>query len=294
MVLSSVFGLLMLLSYGQLKKFYTIRNTDTYDTVSFYLHATSGNCYLRSGSAEEGEPLSIYGNPDLEKINPSFKYKILNRTCDVSLDLKEFKTSSLSDGLFFAMMRSNEDESNYWKVHLDEKKIFKLDLNYGVGDADIDLSGSLVKTMKIHSGTAMVKVSYDENDPNKIQMDTFLVSVDMGSIVTERLLLSRAKNVIANIGFGNAALDLGDAQPEKCNIQASVGAGSLDILIPKKGTPVIIYLKESPLCGVKIPKGFEEVEKNVYVNMDYAVNAKNILTFNIDVALGSITFKYAD
>ena len=71
-----------------------------------------------------------------------------------------------------------------------------------------------------------------------------------------------------------------------------MGAGNLDVLLPKGNTPIIIYLKDSPLCGVRLAEGFEEVEHNVYVNMDYTVDAKNLLTFDVDVALGSITFHY--
>ena len=81
---------------------------------------------------------------------------------------------------------------------------------------------------------------------------------------------------------------------EKCSVDASVGAGNLEILLPKDGTPVIIHLKDSPLCAVKIAKGFEEVEKNVFVNMSYDANAENLLSFDVDVALGMVRFKYTD
>ena len=41
-------------------------------------------------------------------------------------------------------------------------------------------------------------------------------------------------------------------------------------------------------------EGFEEVEKNVFVNMNYSAGAENLLTFNVDVALGMVRFKYSD
>jgi len=53
-------------------------------------------------------------------------------------------------------------------------------------------------------------------------------------------------------------------------------------------------VKDSPLCAVKIAKDFEEVEKNVFVNSFYNTNADIILTFNVDVALGLVKFKYQD
>ena len=57
---------------------------------------------------------------------------------------------------------------------------------------------------------------------------------------------------------------------------------------------MIIHIKDSPLCSVKIADGFEEVEKNVFVNMSYSADAENLLSFDIDVALGMVRFMYAD
>ncbi len=292
MILSVTSVLIFSVAFGQLQKFYSLSDEVAYDTVTFSLHATSGNCFVKSTPGLKESPLVIYGNPDLDKINPSFKFQIQKNTCHADLDLQEFRSSSLSDGLVFAMMRSSEEENNYWKVHFDDKKIFNLDLNYGVGNADIDLSNSSIKSFKLKSGTADINVDYTHNRPNKIEMDTFQVQVDMGTFTSSHLELARARHIIANIGFGRALLDLDEANNQRCNIKASVGAGNLDIIIPDKNVPIIIYLKESPLCGVKLAPGFEQVEKNVYVNMAYSSKAEDLLTFNVDVALGSVSFSY--
>ena len=113
LVLTAAFGLLFSFSYGQLKKFYSLKEISKFDTVDFTLDATAGNCYIKQSN--EG-PLAIYGNPDLEKINPDFKYEILNKTCKVALDLQEYRSSSFGDGLVLAMLREKTDDNNYWKV----------------------------------------------------------------------------------------------------------------------------------------------------------------------------------
>lgn len=293
LVFSAAFGLLFSFSYGQLKKFYSLKEASPYDTVQFTLEATAGNCLVQSSKKDEG-PLSIYGNPDLEKINPSFKSRVQNGKCIVDLDLQEFKSSSLSDGIIFAMLRNNSEQNNYWKILFDENMIYQLNLSYGFGNADVDLSGTSVQNFKIKSGSADIVVDYNNNQPNKISMDTFLVKVDMGSIIARHLELANASYINANIGFGSAMLDFSSPPGQKCMIDASVGAGSLDIFIPSRNVPMIIYLKESPLCGMSMTKGFEEVEKNVFVNMSYSADAENLMTFKIDVALGNVSFHYAD
>lgn len=125
-------------------------------------------------------------------------------------------------------------------------------------------------------------------------MDTFLVKVDLGSITTQNVNLSNARHVIADVGFGNAVLDFNQCPKRKCNVNASVGAGNLKVIMPSRNAPAIIYFKKSPLCNISIKGGFEEVEKDVYVNSEYAAGAENLLTFTLDVALGNITFEYTD
>ena len=279
-------------AFAQLKKFYTIKESAEFDTVDFYLKATATNCLLKQAD-RDNNPLTIYGNPDLDKINPTFASKVKNRTCKAKLVLDEYNSSGFGDSFSMAVSRSDKD-NDFWKVNLNKSEIYRLNLIYGFGNADVNLTGSSVQRMKIKSGSADIVVGYDDGNMNPIQMDTFFVKADFGSIVAKRMDLTRAKNVITKIGFGNVLLDFDREMKERCSIDASVGAGNLEILLPRDGTPVIIEIRDSPLCAVKLADGFEEVEKNVFVNMSYDANAKNLLSFNVDVALGMVRFKYTD
>ncbi|WP_144017376.1 hypothetical protein [Ekhidna lutea] len=284
--------LMSLGAFAQLTKFYTVKESTQFDTVDFYLKATATNCLLKR-SETDNNPLTIYGNPDLEKINPSFANKVKNNTCYAKLALDEYNSSGFGDSFSMAVSRSDK-ENDFWKVNLNESEIYKLNLIYGFGNADVNLTGTSVQRLKIKSGSADIVVGYDDGNKNPIQMDTFYVKADFGSIVAKRMELARAKNVITKIGFGNVLLDFDSEMTEKCNVDASVGAGNLEILLPRDGTPVRIQIRDSPLCAVKIAKGFEEVEKNVFVNMSYDANADNLLSFDVDVALGMVRFRYTD
>ena len=279
-------------AFAQLSKFYTIKESPEFDTVDFYLKATAANCLLKQSDTDRN-PLTIYGSPDLEKINPSFASKIKNNTCYSKLVLDEYNSSGFGDSFSMAVSRSDKD-NDFWKVNLGAKKIYRLNLIYGFGNADVNLTGSSVQRLKIKSGSADIVVGYDDGNMNPIQMDTFFVKADFGSIVAKRMELTRAKKVITKIGFGNVLLDFDQQMNEKCSVDASVGAGNLEILLPRDGTPVRIQIRDSPLCAVKIADGFEEVEKNVFVNMSYSANAENLLSFDIDVAMGMVRFRYTD
>ena len=291
--MSAGLGIVILLAAeGQIRKFYSLSEVSTFDTVDFCLKATSGISFVRH--VDGGNPLSIFGNPDLEKINPSFDAETVGRTCKVNLELNEYRESELGDGLAFAVLKSNEeDEENFWKFLLNDSKIYNLDLNYGIGNSDIDLSGTHVAHLKVTTGSADVKVSYNRDIANKTLMDTFQIKVDVGTFIGEKLGRARAANVITEVGFGQALLDFSSDVLEKCDVKATVGAGTLKIILPRD-SPVIIHIKESPLCKVTVAKGYEEVENNVYVNKNYDIWAERILTLRVDVALGSVDFVYGD
>ncbi|MDE0471138.1 MAG: hypothetical protein OXH57_04305 [Ekhidna sp.] len=284
--------MLSLSAFAQLNKFYTLSKSEDFDTVNFYLKAASANCLIKKSNSES-DPLDIYGNPNLEKINPSFDTKINNNTCYARLVLDEYNSSGLGNSLSMAVLKSHE-EHDLWRVNFSDNKIYDLSLFYGLGNADINLTGTPVKKLKIQTGSADIIVGYDGYTHNPVPMDTFLIKADFGSIVTKHMELARAKHVITQVGFGSVLLDFNPFSSEKCNIDASVGAGTLEILLPKRGTPVIIYLKDSPLCAVKMADGFEEVEKNIFVNMIYTAHAGNLLSFRVDVALGTVHFTYSD
>ncbi|VAW26896.1 hypothetical protein MNBD_BACTEROID06-1003, partial [hydrothermal vent metagenome] len=117
------------------------------------------------------------------------------------------------------------------------------------------------------------------------------VKVDLGNIVVRKLYMSRAKYVYAEVGFGNMLLDLTETPTVASQVKASVGAGTLEILIPKNDCSVIIKIKNTMLCNVHLTKSFREISNNVYVNEEYDESATNQLTFDVDVSLGNIIFK---
>ncbi|MCP4460950.1 MAG: hypothetical protein GY816_23460 [Cytophagales bacterium] len=293
-LMAGLFQLFNVSSFGQLKKFYTLKEINNFDTVNFNLKAASGNTYIKNYEQSD-YPLVIYGNPDLDKINPSFNTKFVENTCNASLELDSYNSVSFGDGFSFVVSkRSKEEKKDYWKILLNQEKVYRLNMKYGVGNTDIDLSDVKLYDLRLNSGSANVKVGYQDDKSNLISMDTFYIKVDFGSIKTRNLGNARAKTVIADIGFGTALLDFSKMPTEKFHCDAKVGAGSLDVLIPDKDTPVIIYLKDSPFCGIRMDDDFEEVENNVYVNHSYAAKAKNLMKFNIDLALGNVSFQYSE
>jgi hypothetical protein len=175
-------------------------------------------------------------------------------------------------------------------MYLTDSKPYLLELNYGVGNAHVDLSGLAVRKLKISTGSADVNVAYATLE-NQIDMDTFSVKVDLGSLHVKNLNLSRTKYMVADVGFGNMTLDFSTMPLVSNHIKGSVGAGNLVIVLPSAETPVMVKIQESWLCSVKLPASLKKIKENTFANDAYRKDAHNSLTFDLDVSMGSITFK---
>ena len=166
----------------QLKKIYTLKGSPFCDTIDFYLKATASN-WLIQRSSGDNYPITIYGNPDTDKITPSFISRVHNNTCSAKLKLDDHSAAGFSDRFTFAASRREKD-NDFWKVGFGSENIYRLYLNYGFGYADVDLTGSSIQKFRLRSGSADIVVGYDHGSFNPIAMDTFFVKVDFGSIET--------------------------------------------------------------------------------------------------------------
>ena len=277
-------------AYSQVKKQFSVENSAEVNTVKLDFKVNSGSCFIKAG--ESNEMLNVYSDQEYDSYGHSFEKNVDNRTCKIKLALEDNKSESLSKSISYRMFgRSETEKEKIWKVYLTKEKTYDLNLDYGVGNADINLTGLAVKKLKVHTGSADVNIGYFEDQANAMVMDTFYVKVDLGSVQVEKLNHSKAKHVIADIGFGNLTLDFTDKSEVTSHIRGSVGAGNLMIILPEEGTPVKVSIKDSWLCRVKLGKSFTKLSDNTYVNADYSDQAENLLNFDLDVSMGSIVFK---
>ncbi|MFM7850789.1 MAG: hypothetical protein ACKO96_02475, partial [Flammeovirgaceae bacterium] len=187
--------------------------------------------------------------------------------------------------------RGERPTDKFWKVYLTESMPYFLDLDYGLGNANIDLAGLSVQKLKIKTASADVNITYSSGFENKVSMDTFFVKVDMGSVNAKQLNLSRAKVVMADVGFGNMLLDFSLKPSIAQHVVGSVGAGNLVIQLPNEETPVVVTINDSWLCSINLCKSLKKVGENKFANASYSKNPKDALSFDLDVSMGKIIFK---
>ncbi len=275
---------------GQMKKQFTVDNQKSCSTIDLCLRAKTGNCFIRPG--QTSELFTIYSNQNLEEYAHTFSNEVKNAICFVKLALEQEGQKGVSKKISYQVFGGEERISDkFWKVYLTDTKPYSLDLDYGLGNANVDLSGLAIKRLKINTGSADVNVTYASGVENKVEMDTFYVKVDLGSLNVKQLNLSRSKVVIAEVGFGNIFLDFSNKPDHAPSVKGSVGAGNMIILLPEETVPVMVKINESWLCSVKLSKNLRRINANTYANAAYSSNPKNALTFDLDVSMGKIIFK---
>jgi hypothetical protein len=276
--------------FGQLKKQFSIEGTDQCESVELCLKAKTGNCFIRP--SQSNDILNIYSNQDLEEYAHSFSNEISGKTCIVKLQLQQDNQNGLGHKISYKMLGAEAAPTEkFWKVYLTDSKLYSLDLDYGLGNANVDLSGLSIKRFKINTGSADVNIAYSSGMENKTEMDTFLVKVDVGSVTVKQIDLTRSKLVLADVGFGNLTLDFGVNPVVRNKVKGSVGAGNLIIALPGSDVPVLVKVTDSWLCSVYLSKSLKKIGENTFANAAYSKNPKDAITFDLDVSMGKIIFR---
>lgn len=277
-------------SFGQIKKQFSVDDSQVCEKIKLKIKANSGTCFIKP--SHNPEILTVFSNQDTEDFSHQFKKEINGKVCEVMLALEEEQSEGLGQTISYKVFGSEKPEQEkFWKMYLTNAKPYLLELNYGVGNANIDLSGLAVQNLKINTGSADVNIGYHSGLENLVEMDTFFVKVDLGSVNAKNLSLAKTKYLVANVGFGNVMLDLSATPLIANHIIGSVGAGNLVILLPSAETPVIVKIKDSWLCSVRMTKSLKKVGDFTFTNAAYTKDAKNALTFDLDVSMGNIIFK---
>ncbi len=260
------------------------------ENVDLRFEVNSGQCSIKAG--ESDELVTVYSNQDYNNYAHTFDKEIRGKRCEINLLLEDDRQEGLGQSISSRVFGNRHEGSDkIWRVYLNREQVYDLNLKYGIGQADIDLSGIGVETLKIHTGSADINIGYFSQAGNTVDMDTFYVKVDMGSVAVRKLDLARSKYVKADVGFGDLLLDISGEGQMTGEIIGSVGAGNMFVILPSNTSPTMIKVRDSWLCKVRLPDTFHKSAANTYINDAYSENSDNALVFNLDVSMGKIIFK---
>jgi hypothetical protein len=125
-------------SFGQIKKQFSVEDSQSSEKIQLRLKANSGTCFIKP--SHNPEILCVYSNQDASNFSHQFKKVIKGKICEVSLSLEEVQSEGFGQTISYKVFGSEKPEQEkFWKMYLTNAKPYLLELNYGIGNANIDL-----------------------------------------------------------------------------------------------------------------------------------------------------------
>ncbi len=281
---------LSLLTEAQITRQFSVEEKEGYSLVCFDFSSYKGISNLKREFT--GYPLSATANLGKINILPSFSHEIRDGVLFAHLEHKNVESESLGRTLSYRLFSNDDaDFDHTWDIGLDGNFLYDLNLHFGIGKANLDFSYLPISNCKIKTASADVTLQYGSKKPNTVNMDTLMVAIHMGSLYAEDLHLSNAKKVLFDVSYGSVNLSFSDSMSGASEIATIVGAGSVNIQLPGQDLPYLVKIKSTAMCRTKVPSYLKEIEDKTYVSKGYQADAKNLMTFLIDVSVGSVSLR---
>lgn len=277
-------------SNAQITKEFKVEEKSGYSLVNLDFNVYKGISNIKRHQIEE--PLTI--NSELKKVNilPTFSYRIKEGILFANLTHRNVESENLGKSLSYKLFStSNEDFDHKWDVGLNSHHLYNLHFYFGIGIATFDLSHLPISNCHIKSASADIEVDYSKNFANSVSMDTLSVSINMGNLEAKNLNYTNAKEMFFESNYGILNISFSDKMSGPCNIKAMVGVGKVILQLPGENQPYILKISSTPLCNTNIPKHLKDLGNNTYVSKSYKENSQNLMSFTIDVSVGSVTIK---
>jgi hypothetical protein len=135
------------MSFGQIKKQFSVEDDPSCDNIKLTLKANSGTCFIKPSHNPENS----------ERFQQSVRTTLFSSVCKGSQwqslsnniiagrsPIQKASAKPVSSRKVFGSEKPEQEK--FWKMYLTDAKPYSLELNYGVGNANVDLSGLAIKS----------------------------------------------------------------------------------------------------------------------------------------------------
>ncbi len=162
-------------------------------------------------------------------------------------------------------------------------------LDFGMGDADIDLTDLSITKLNINCGLSDVDIEI--NKRNNVVCESVSIDNGLGNLEFSGLGNLAAKDIDINIGLGSAEINFTGDRIYDTDINVDVGLGSLDMILPKNAN-IKIYVDSSFLSSVDI-YGLKQKKNKLWVSPNWKSNYPTI-SMDVNVGIGSVEIVIED
>lgn len=184
----------------------------------------------------------------------------------------------------------DSDSANQCELYLSPKIAQKITFYVGLGEAEINLNGIQYNHFSLDCGLGEASINFGEKQ-NTIKCEKLYIDVGIGSVEVVNLLNSNTTEMNFECGLGELDLDFSGVLSENVTVEASIGLGSIDVLLPR-GINVIVDSDKSFLSSLDL-KDFKKLDNGEYQSDVYDPE-KPTLHFDISIGAGSAEFQWKD
>ncbi|NQU28918.1 MAG: hypothetical protein HQ528_11565 [Candidatus Marinimicrobia bacterium] len=188
------------------------------------------------------------------------------------------------DGIRFSFDFSdlNNEYSQEFDFKLPPEILINLELDFGVGETDIDLTDLTISNLEMDCGLSDTKIKIDK--PNKTKCKEIYIESGLGDLNAYGLGNLRAKYINLDIGLGSAYIDLSTQKNDLVG-DIEVGLGSLDLVLPEKAN-ITLRVEDSFLSSIDVDEMVKTGHKE-WSTTDFNERYPNI-ELDISIGLGSV------
>ena len=156
---------------------------------------------------------------DASRAQPRHSFDATSRKLEIGVQKSEVR---------FA--RRNDSDGGRLEVELSRATPIDLNLDLGAVEADLDLTGLRLSSLRLESGASDGKLRFDSL--NAARMSTLDVKLGAASFRGDRLANANAREIRVDAGIGNVELDLSGQWTQDIDLQVEVTFGIVTIHVP--------------------------------------------------------------
>ncbi|MFC1527722.1 toast rack family protein [Candidatus Neomarinimicrobiota bacterium] len=264
---------------------YEVTNSYSFNTRQYKdldVSISYGLGELTIGSSDERDMIEGSITYDNRRITPKVNIESVSSSGVLTIKTEKDKTKDKSH----YKLKDVDNEIEFYFPSQIKTNLF---LDFGVGDAEIDLTDISIKKLYINCGLSDVELEI--NKRNNVICESASIENGLGDLSVSGLGNLVAKNIDINIGLGSADIDLTGDRIFDTDINVDVGLGSLDMILPKKAN-IEIYVDASFLSSVDI-YGLQKKKNKYWVSPNWESSYPTI-KMDVNVGMGSVDIVIED
>lgn len=262
-------------------------STKAYTKLNVEIHYGIGELILSPGNNRYDIDGVIQYNPSY--MEPDVQLLSRGRTADLNIDINSKDSSyhvsvtKLKKLNIFSGNNNNNIMYNIMDFTLPTALPTSLELEFGFGSAEIDLSGMRIEYLSLECGLSDVNiVSYNRNpiECKKIKLESGL-----GDLSIVGLGNVRARTIELEVGLGSANIDFRGNRLVDTDFSVEVGLGDLDLILPERAN-IKMVINDTFLSSVSV-YGLVEAGEKEWVSPNWRPGLP-IINLDVSVGLGSV------